>query len=401
MKLNIVVLAVCACAIFLPAAAGITIETEQEAGVDNSPFCIKANQEEVIAVWYLDSNLYESNETYSYIQCSEIHWNESQIGVHNLTVVVSNQYGFSVSSSWNVTVTNTIIAVKAIRTELFPLNLTLADNFTGRFYLDDIMVQQNLTPAKNHSYNKRWDYTEIGDHYLKFVGEKPAVPEEGIPALPVRWGKKTFVGTFFLTNESVPVVNITVKSLLLAPGDVANLTTTVDIETVDTPVQLIHGMTRTSQKLLNLSAYQVAENWTEINSTRQIQQSGGKNVTVFNMTLFAGNNNGTFYVDLMGPAVEYNSGSYESGNRRIPVNRIMAEMKISWQPDINGDFYTKNSVDVVLMRKYASANGGAGTNVSDCPDVYCRRADLNHDGIVNRTDYNLLLAIPAGPVQVV
>jgi len=384
---------------FLP-IAGAVIETEQEAGVDNSPFCLAATQE-VVAEWYLDGGLFATNATYSSNHCIELQWNESQIGLHNLTVVVSNQYGSSASSSWNVTVTNTIIAVKAIRTELFPLNLTLANNFTGRFYLDDVIVQQNLTPAKNHSYNKRWDYTEIGDHYLQFVGEKAAIPEEGIPALPVRWGKKTFVGTFFLTNESVPVVNITVKSLLLAPGDVANLTTVVDIETIDIPVQLIHGMTRTSQKLINLSAYQVAENWTEINSTRQIQQSGGKNVTVFNTTLFAGNNNGTFYVDLMGPAVEYNSGSYESGNRRIPVNRIMAEMKISWQPDINGDFNTKNSVDVALMRKYASANGGIGTDVSNCPDIYCKRCDLNGDGKVNRTDYNLLLAIPAGPVIVV
>lgn len=401
MKLGIRTILICIGLAILPAAAGITIETQQEVGVDNSPFCLSAAQE-VVAQWYLDGGLVVENATYSSTHCIEMQWDESQIGLHNLTAVGSNQNG-SFNLSWNVTVLNTIIAVKAIRTDLSPLNLTLADNFTGRFYLDDVMVQENLTPAKNHYYNKWWNYTEIGDHYLRFVGEKPAIPEQGIPTLPVKWGRKIFVGTLFLTNESVPVVNITVKSLLLAPGDRANLTTIADVETLDIPVQLVHGMTRTSQQLLNLSAYQVAENWTDVNSTREVVRSDGKNSTVINTTLFIGNNNGTFYADLMSPAVEYTLGSYESGTRRIPVNRAKAEIKVSWLFDPNGNFITRDSAEVARMRQLAFANGGAGTNVSDCPpdDRTCPRYDNNRSGKIDQNDYYGLLAQRTAPVPVV
>lgn len=376
------------------AVAG-AVEVEQYLGIDNSPLCVVRGDEYITAKWYLDGQIVQVNDSSKKIHCIEIKW--EKYGSYNLTAEVNN--GWAAPLIYNVSVKEPFLQIRPIRANMSSgFGLGSSENFTGRWYLDNLSVQENLTVAKEHSYNKTWwDVQEIGDHYLLFSGER-----DSYPGISLKYGWKIFVGTFFLTNETVSVVNATVKSLLLAPGDVANLTTIVDVETVDSPVQLIHGMTRTSQKLLNLSKYQVSNNWTGVNSTREIQQSGGRNVTVINMTLFGGNNNGTFYVDLIGPiGVEYTHGSYENGTRRIPVNRTMAEIKFSWLFDPNGNFWTKDSAELAYARQLALVNNGTGTNVSDCPNIVCIREDNDRNGKVDLNDYNRLRAKASAPVPVV
>lgn len=236
----------------------------------------------------------------------------------------------------------------------------VCDNATWCF--DPNLAFGNKTPRFHNELVYSPNVSDIGYHNITFRG----VPLMGVPYENIH-NFEIFVGTLFVANGSI--VNATTSSILVEPAGSYNITTFVENVTgVFVPwagenAQIQFKVSSVFFNLTNISS----------NTGKKTQFGNGLKYSFpFNTV----GKNGTFLVSLNKPYAETVDG------QRINVSAQTGEIEVLPKEDVDGNGYIKNSADTSLVRKYALANGGKGTNVSSCPDVYCRRSNFIPDNIV-------------------
>lgn len=222
----------------------------------------------------------------------------------------------------------------------------------------------------------------IGYHNITFRG----VPLMGVPYENIH-NFEIFVGTLFVANESV-AVNAATSSMLVEPTGTYNMTTFVENVTgVFVPWQGENAQIqfKVSSAFFNLTNI-------SFHTGKELPFGNG---LIYSFPFNTVGKNGTFLVSL-------DACAETIGGKRINVSTQQGEVKIYPDVDVNGNGQIKDSVDVSLVRQFALANNRKGTNLSDCPNIYCERSNFIKDNIVNDSDYRYYLYnVTPAPVPVV